>query len=150
MVAAQNHDLRALAPEMAQSLGDGGRVVVVWRGPRDVAEIETLRRERGRRVDAGVEVPVAGRIAESVGLRTDGVRCAGLVVGLLVLRIGFAPWNPDERELRIPFGRIGDDGPVEKGADGCDGGLESHRTFSHNPAATNAQTAPVANTAVQL
>src|SRR5438874_1658960 len=150
MVAAQDHDLRALAPEMAQLFGNGSRVCVVRRDPGDVADVQTLRWQRGRRLDAGVEVPVAGRIAESIGMRTDGVRCAGLVIGLWVLRIRFAPGNPDERELRIPFGRIGDDGPVEKGAHGGDGGLKAHRTFSHSPAATNAHTAPVANTAVQL
>src|SRR2546423_13885067 len=124
MVAAQDHDLRALAPQMAQSLGDGGRVVVVWRGPRDVAKIETLRRQCGCGVDAGVEVPVTGRIAESVGMRTDGVRCAGLVVGLWVLRIGFAPGNSDECELRVPLRRAGLDRPVQKRTNGGDGRLQ--------------------------
>src|SRR2546423_3459747 len=91
MVAAQNYDLRALPPQMAQSFGNGSRVFVVRRAPRNVAEVQALGRQRGRGVDAGVEVPVARRVAESVGMRADGVRGARLFVRLRVLGIGFAP-----------------------------------------------------------
>ena len=76
MVAAQDQDLRSLPPQMPESLSDGGRVVVVRRAPRNVAEIEALLRQGRRGVGAGVEVPVAGRVAEPLGVRADGVRCA--------------------------------------------------------------------------
>ena len=103
MVAAQDQDLRALPPQMPESLSDGGRVVVVRRAPRNVAEIEALLRQGRRGVGAGVEVPVAGRIAEPLGVRADGVRRARLIVRLWVLRIRLAARNPEDRHLRVPL-----------------------------------------------
>src|SRR4029077_1377439 len=91
------------------------RVLIVATGlPDHVATIDTPGRRKLCEVPTQIKVPMVGSVGELAGQLPYCVRRASLIAGLRITWIGLTVCHAEQRDIRSPLRRVGNDTPIEK------------------------------------